>query len=51
VPARWFITIVRGVMLKGAGLVHLWQELGILLLMLAFFLVVSTRSFKPRLEG
>lgn len=49
VPARWFIVVVRGIMLKGAGLVHLWQELVILTVMLLVLLVLATRSFKERL--
>ncbi len=49
VPARWFIVVVRGIMLKGAGLAHLWQELAILTVMLLVLLVVATRSFKARL--
>lgn len=49
VPARWFIVIVRGIMLKGAGVVHLWQELAILGAMLLVLLVLATRSFKERL--
>jgi ABC-2 type transport system permease protein len=49
VPARWFIVVVRGIMLKGAGVVHLWQELAILTLMLLLLLVAATRSFRARL--
>ena len=49
VPARWFIVIARGIMLKGVGLGHLWQETLILVAMMALLLVVSVRSFKPRL--
>lgn len=49
VPARWFIVVVRGVMLKGAGVVHLWQELAVLALMLVVLLVAATRAFKARL--
>lgn len=49
VPARWFIVAVRGIMLKGAGLVHLWEELAILGLMLLVLLVAATRSFRERL--
>lgn len=49
IPARWFIVVVRGVMLKGAGLVHVWQELAILTVMLLVLLVAATRSFKARL--
>jgi ABC-2 type transport system permease protein len=50
VPARWFIVAVRGIMLKGAGLVHLWQELAILTVMLLVLLVAATRAFKERLD-
>lgn len=49
VPARWFIVAVRGIMLKGAGIPHLWHELAVLTLMLFVLLVAATRSFKERL--
>ena len=50
VPARWFVTIARGVMLKGVGLSYLWQETIILGVMAVTLLAASTRSFKVRLE-
>lgn len=50
VPARWFIVISRGIMLKGVGIAHLWQELLVLTVMLAVLLLVSIRSFKARLD-
>lgn len=49
VPARWFIIISRGIMLKGVGLHYLWQPLVVLAVMLAVLLVGAIRSFKPRL--
>jgi len=49
VPARWFIVIVRGIMLKGAGVVHLWEELLVLTVMFAVLLAVAIRSFRARL--
>ncbi|MBL8961362.1 MAG: ABC transporter permease [Gemmatimonadetes bacterium] len=49
VPARWFIVVVRGIMLKGAEVVHLWQELAILTAIFVVLLVAATRSFKERL--
>lgn len=49
IPARWFIVVVRGIMLKGAGFVHLWQELLILTVMFLVLLVAAIRSFRPRL--
>ena len=51
VPGKWFVLIARGIMLKGVGLEHLWQETLILGGMAAFLLVASTRSFKVRLQG
>ncbi|HMI55116.1 MAG TPA: ABC transporter permease [Gemmatimonadaceae bacterium] len=50
VPARWFIVIARGIMLKGVGLTILWRETLILSLMAALLLAAAMRSFKPRLE-
>jgi ABC-2 type transport system permease protein len=49
VPARWFITIARGIMLKGVGLAYLWQETLVLVLMMVVAITVAIRSFKPRL--
>jgi ABC-2 type transport system permease protein len=49
VPARWFLTIVRGIMLKGAGLATLWQETLVLLGMTLFLLVVGSRKLAIRL--
>jgi ABC-2 type transport system permease protein len=50
VPAKWFVMIARGIMLKGVGLAHLWQETLVLAGMAAFLLFVSTRSFRIRLQ-
>jgi ABC-2 type transport system permease protein len=49
VPARWFIVIARGIMLKGVGLEHLWQESLILVGMTLLLITAAARSFKPRL--
>ncbi len=49
VPARWFLTIVRGIMIKGAGLATLWQETLILIGMTAFLLVAGSRRLAIRL--
>ena len=50
VPARWFIVVARGIMLKGAGLPHLWVELLVLTAMLVVLLGVAVRSFHARLD-
>ena len=49
VPARWFLTIVRGIMLKGAGLATLWQETLILVGMTLFLLLKGSRGLAIRL--
>jgi ABC-2 type transport system permease protein len=49
VPGQWFVTIARGIMLKGVGLEYLWRETLILAGMAALLLAVSTRAFKARL--
>ena len=51
VPARWFVVVARGIMLKGVGLEYLWRET----LVLAgdgrrACSPLSTRSFHERLE-
>jgi ABC-2 type transport system permease protein len=50
VPAKWFLVIVRGIMLKGVGLEVLWTETLILLGMTLLFVSVSMSKFKNRLE-
>src|SRR5690606_7650928 len=49
-PARWFISIIRGIMLKGTGLFFVWKETLILIAMTLFFVAVSMKKFKIRLE-
>jgi ABC-2 type transport system permease protein len=49
VPAKWFIVIARGIMLKGVGLEILWRETLILGAMALLLLAAAMRSFKPRL--
>ncbi|HYH83416.1 MAG TPA: ABC transporter permease [Longimicrobium sp.] len=49
VPGRWFIVISRGIMLKGVGLDHLWQETLVLGAMTLLLLVAAVRSFSVRL--
>ena len=49
-PAKWFVIIARGIMLKGVGLEILWPETLILLAMAVVLLAISTRSFHVRLD-
>ena len=49
VPARWFIIIARGIMLKGVGLSYLWRETLVLVVMMVVAISLAIRSFKPRI--
>jgi ABC-2 type transport system permease protein len=49
VPARWFLLVVRGIMIKGAGLATLWQETLVLVGMTVFLLIVGSRKLAIRL--
>ncbi|HKL33185.1 MAG TPA: ABC transporter permease, partial [Tangfeifania sp.] len=49
-PARWFIAIIRDIMLKGIGITFVWKETLILIGMTLFFVVGSVKKFKIRLE-
>ena len=50
VPARWFIVIARGIMLKGSDLSHLWLETLVLGGMALLLLTAATHSFHARLD-
>jgi len=50
VPARWFVTIARGIMLKGVGITYLWRETLVLVAMTVVLLAASAKSFKVRLQ-
>ena len=50
IPAKWFIIILKGIMLKGVGLQFLWKETLILLGMTVFFIALSVKKYKIRLE-
>ena len=51
IPPRWFIVIIKDIMLKGNGIAYIWDEALILTGMTAFFLIVSIKKFKIRLES
>ena len=50
IPAKWFIVILKGIMLKGVGLIYLWKETVILVVMAVFLIALSIKKYKIRLE-
>lgn len=49
VPAKWFYSIVKSVMIKGTGLETVWKETLVLGGMMVFFLTMAIKRFKIRL--
>ena len=49
-PPRWFIVIIKNIMLKGTGIMYVWKETLILMLMTFVFIGLSIKNFKIRLE-
>ena len=50
IPAKWFIIIIKAIMLKGASFSVIWKETFILVAMTLFYIVVSIKKYKIRLE-
>ncbi len=49
-PPKWFIIVIKNIMIKGEGWQYIWKETLIMIGMTAFFLLVAIRKFKIRLE-
>jgi ABC-2 type transport system permease protein len=49
VPAKWYYSIVKSIMLKGLGITAIWKETLILAGMMIFFLALAIKKFKIRL--
>lgn len=49
IPLTYFLKIVRGIVLKGLGIVDLWDQILPLVLMAAAILVLSVKKFHKRL--
>lgn len=49
-PPRYFIVIVKDIMLKGTGMAFIWKETLILLGMTFFFILAAVKRFKIRLN-
>ena len=50
IPPRWYIVILKNIMLKGTSFSYVWHETLILFAMTSFFILMATRKFKTRLE-
>ena len=48
-PPRWFIIIIKNIMIKGTGFAYVWKETAILILMTFVFIGLAARRFKVRL--
>jgi ABC-2 type transport system permease protein len=49
-PPRWFIIIIKNIMLKGTGIQFVWKETLVLIVMTLVFIGMSAKKFKLRLE-
>ena len=50
IPAKYFIILIKSIMIKGIGLAYIWKETLVLLGMTVIFIGVSIKKFKVRLE-
>lgn len=50
IPAKWFIIILKGLMLKGISITLLWKEILVLTGMIVFLIFISSKKYKIRLE-
>ncbi len=49
-PPRWFIIIVKSIMIKGLGFQYIWKETLIIAGMALFFIALSVKKFKVRMD-
>ncbi len=49
-PGKWFIIIIKNIMLKGLGITYFWKETLIIFFMTLLLVVMSIKKFKIRLE-
>lgn len=50
IPARYFLTIIRGIFMKGIGLNYLWPQALLLLIFGVIVITLAGTRFKKRLE-
>jgi ABC-2 type transport system permease protein len=49
-PPKYFIIMIKDIMLKGVGLAFIWKEVLFMFAFTVFFIVLSVKKFKMRLE-
>jgi ABC-2 type transport system permease protein len=49
-PPKWFVIIIKNIMIKGNGIGYIWKETLIILGFTIFFIALSIKKFKIRLE-
>jgi ABC-2 type transport system permease protein len=50
IPPKYFIIIIKNIMIKGTGFAFVWKETLVLIGMMMLFIIISVRKFKIRLE-
>mgnify|MGYP001442383681 CR=1 FL=1 len=50
IPAKWFVIILRSIMIKGCSFDYIWKETLILGITALLFIAISVTQFKTRLE-
>lgn len=50
VPAKWYISAVKTIMIKGLGISAVIKEIGVMLFMTSILIGISLKKFKIRLE-
>lgn len=50
IPPKYYIIIIKNIMLKGTGFQFIWKETLILAGMMVLFIVISVKKFKIRLD-
>ena len=50
IPPKYFITIIKNIMIKGTGILFVWKETLVILGMTILFIFISVKKFKIRLQ-
>lgn len=50
IPARYFLEIIRGIMLRGAGIEILWMQAGVLVLLTLLLLGIAVKKFQIKID-